>query len=100
MDQVQHESIIFCIVTVSCIFHAAQPDDDYIPTSESMEFPVGSATGEMKCLNVSIIDDDVLEDTEAFLVVMNTSDPNVMIATNITVLISDNDGIIINIILS
>lgn len=70
----------------------ALPGNDYLTTSASLEFPVGSATGDIQCVNITIVDDDVSEDTEEFMVVLSTLDSNVKIGDNLTIKIADNDG--------
>ena len=44
-------------------------------------------------MNITILEDDAVETNETFTVTLTTSDPDVMIGTNVTtVSIIDNDG--------
>ena len=49
-------------------------------------------TNETICVNVTIVDDDVLEDTESFLVTVTSSDSAYLAGRPATVFIMDNDG--------
>ena len=46
------------------------------------------------CVNVTILDNDVVEDSETFGISVSSSDPNVTLGTtpSATVVILDNDG--------
>ena len=58
-----------------------------------MIFATGSSDGDEECVNITILEDDALETSETFTVTLTTSDPDVMIDTNVTtVVILDNDG--------
>ena len=46
-----------------------------------------------KCVNITIIKDDLFEFDETFTLVLNASDPNVNIGNNVTTItITDKDG--------
>ena len=50
-------------------------------------------TDAMQCVNVTIEDDEALEGDETFTVTLATSDRNVVIEMNVTIItIMDNDG--------
>ena len=70
---------------------------DYIVVdNEQVIFPVGSATGDIQCINITIIGDDILEDDETFTV-MNTEetvDFDLQADDEETITIVDNDGIL------
>ena len=68
---------------------------DYTSVNSDRMFVTGSADGATECVNISIIDDNALEATQTFSVILSTMDPAdaVMIAVNITyITIIDNDG--------
>ena len=47
----------------------------------------------MECVNITIMEDLALEDNEVFILVMTTLDPDVILATNSTLItIGDNEG--------
>ena len=56
-------------------------------------FPVGSGEGSMQCINVSIIDDALLEGNETFIIELMASDVDVLTPANITIVtITSVDG--------
>ena len=70
-------------------FLAALSGLDYIPSTSNLSFPAGSTGGTLLCVDISIIDDNVLERNESFTVTLSTMDPGVVIrdghTTNITI---------------
>ena len=66
---------------------------DYISSSTTVIFPSGSTSGDTKCVNITLIEDDALEGNLSFTVSLTTSDPDVMILiSTATIHITDNDG--------
>ena len=61
-----------------------------------MVFPIGSAVGERRCINVPINDDVLVEFAESFSAVATSTDPNVEFdagaSDQATVTITDNDS--------
>ncbi len=75
--------------------HAAVDGSDYTSISMSpLTFYAGSTDGAQQCLNIGILDDDdAVEGEETFAVILATSDSDVMIDINVTVVaITDNEG--------
>lgn len=71
--------------------------DDFVVTNgiTSLTFPSSSTVGAVGCIQVSIIDDDTVEEIENFLVIFNSSDSGVEINpgdNQAIVSIVDNDG--------
>jgi gliding motility-associated-like protein len=64
--------------------------DDYNNTAGSVTF-IGSA-GETQTINVSLVDDPVVEDTEIFTVSLTNVNPQVSVTPNVSGTITDNDG--------
>lgn len=71
-------------------------ESEYFLAPTVVTFPAGSAQGARQCVNVTIIDDDIIEDDETFFVVFeNSSDPDVNIhhlLSRSEVRIEDRDG--------
>lgn len=60
-----------------------------------LTFPPGSSNEDMECLNIMIIDDNTLENTESLLVELTTTVIYVIVnadARETTIIIRDNDG--------
>ena len=60
-----------------------------------LTFPPGSSNGDMECLEISINDDDILENSELFEVELTTTETYVTVNSEfdeILVTIRDNDG--------
>jgi hypothetical protein len=73
---------------------SAMADTDFINTTfTSLDFAVGSMPGDTHCINVSITDDSALEGDETFNVALTltTSDPNVVLGTDMTTITITND---------
>ncbi len=74
---------------------AAMVVDDYIRFSSNNTFSSGSIDNDTRCVDVSIVDDDVLEGNQNFIVTLTTPDPNVILGNEMTtVAIIDNDGLL------
>ena len=72
---------------------AALADSDYNSISSSMVFPAGSTDNATRCVGITVIDDSALEGDQTFTVTLTTSDPGVILGTNIaTITIIDNDS--------
>ena len=57
-----------------------------------MIFPAGSTNGSTQCINITTIDDEVLEGNETFTVYLAVNSSSVMLGNNeATVTILDND---------
>ena len=66
---------------------------DYTSVSSDEVFPSGSTDGAMKCVNITILDDITVEGNHSFTVTLTTSDPDVMLGNNVTIItITENDG--------
>lgn len=66
-------------------------DVDFRGFSESLE--LNATTPNLSCYQIAIIDDDILENTEEFLLELSSDDSAVFIPTpNVTASILDNDG--------
>lgn len=77
--------------------YAAMAGFDYTSISIGQVFASGSANGTMRCVNICVQDDEALEGNQTFAVVLSTSDSNVVLGTDVTVVsIIDNDGMNIN----
>ncbi len=62
---------------------------DYINISTEAVF----TTGSIRCVDISILDDNALEGDQTFTVTLSTSDPDVMLGNDVTTItIIDNDG--------
>ncbi len=66
---------------------------DYISVSLSMSFISGSTDNDVRCVNITILDDDSLEGNQTFTLTVTTPDPDVMLGSGtITITIIDNDS--------
>ena len=66
---------------------------DYYPVSSALRFPTSSRNGSQVCVNVTVVDDPVLEGTESFNVYLTTSDSNAKLLSDLLeIIIQDNDG--------
>ena len=67
--------------------------EDYVSISFLVIFVPDSSSSRILCSNISITSDEIVEDTETFLILINTSDSNVQITQpNVSVTILDNSG--------
>ena len=65
-------SALFIIENVDNSLCSNTENEDYTPISEDLSFMV--ITGNRQCINISVVDDTVLENDEAFLIeAINTS---------------------------
>ena len=65
--------------------------------SMNIRFPVGARHNDMKCVDVSITDDNMLESNETFILELTSTDLSVLTNDNITVItITSEDGKIYN----
>ena len=79
---------IFDIITYSLILFTAP--DDYVSTSSDLTF---SQSSSRECVNVSIVNDDELENEEEFRLTLTTGEDKVnLIPDSTTVRITDDDG--------
>ena len=77
-------------ISVLCIFSAS---DDYEGIEVSLTFAADEIESREKCLSVEIIADLLVEETEGFILFINTSDPSVMIArSSSSVILHDSSG--------
>jgi len=67
---------------------------DFIGVLSTETFIPGSMDGDMKCVDITILDDDALEGDQIFTVTLTTSDPAVLLVNDeLTVTIRDDaDG--------
>ncbi len=66
---------------------------DYVGMSPFIIFSSGLTDDDTKCVDISILDDDALEENQTFNMTLTTSDPDVMLGTDLTTIaIMDNDG--------
>ena len=76
-------------------FHLAMEDIDYIFVPSDVTYPSGSTDGTPNCVNISITDDAALEGNQTFIVMLTTSDPDVLLGNDLTITsISDDDGML------
>ena len=55
-----------CHIPWQCYVYFSPATSDYAPVDTVVVFPEGSTSGDMQCVNVTILDDDVIEGTEIF----------------------------------
>ncbi len=68
---------------------AALAGSDYTNVSIEAIF----TTGSIRCVDISILDDNALEGDQTFTVILSTSDPNVLLGNDVAIIIiRDNDG--------
>ncbi len=66
---------------------------DYTTVSTDVTFTSGSTDNAAVCVYIIILDDFALEDNQIFTLMLTTSDPDVMLGSNKTLItIIDNDG--------
>ncbi len=69
-------------------------DFDYINISSTQIFISGSTGNDVRCLDITIVEDSALEGNQTFAVTLSSSDPDVMLENDITTItIIDNDGL-------
>ena len=66
---------------------------DYLSTSSYEIFPLESPNGTERCLNILIMDDDILENNESFTVTFTNPDSEITLGRTTTVItIIDDDS--------
>lgn len=74
------------------LFNIPSAFDDYIPVNDTLLFTNGTmrgGNGSQVCVEVQIVNNDVIELTESFVITANSSDPNVnssLITTTVFIL--------------
>ena len=84
-----------CLVhSKSISIGSAEHGSDYTAVSSPLTFPATNSTDDvMRCINVSITDDSVFEESETFTVTVTTTSSQVTLGNNVTtVTIIDNEG--------
>ena len=77
------------------MFPSAIAFSDHISHSSVETFVAGSTDNATRCVNVTILDDAALEGDHTFTVTLSTSDPDVVLGNNVTVItIEDNDSVL------
>ena len=72
---------------------AATNGSDYSGVSIDLVFTAGTSNGTLQCINVTIIDDSLVESNETFSVTMTTSNSVVVLGNNLTTItITDTDS--------
>ena len=73
---------------------AALAGFDYTSVSSAETFISASTNNAVRCISVSIVDDNALEADQTFTVTLSTPDMSVVLGTTATVVtIRDNDGL-------
>ncbi len=76
-----------------CLLFTAIDGSDYIRSSSEASFASGSTNNAVRCVGITILDDDALEGNQTSTVTLTTSDPDVTLGTDMTIItITDNDG--------
>ena len=65
--------------------------EDFIAVNSTLTFAPSPAPAQ-QCVNINITDDARLENTESFLLVVSSSDPDIIVVGNSIVVITDNDS--------
>lgn len=74
-------------------FKIALNQFDYTGINSYLTFNSGSTNNSIRCLNISIYDDNALEGNQIFTVMLSTTDPDVVLGNFLlTVIITDDDG--------
>ena len=83
----------------SCIYRnskyaiSAEEITDYSSVLSFIVFTLGSTDLTTKCVDIALVNDDALEGNQTFTVMLSTSDPDVIIRRNTTIItITDNDS--------
>jgi len=67
-------------------------DIDYLENSTMLLFPSNSSNNAQECINILIVDDNILEPNQTFSVLLNTSDSDVNVQNGrLEIIIVDND---------
>ena len=79
------------------MFLAATSVSDYTPLSSVETFVAGSTDNATRCVNITILDDAALEGDQTFTLTLSTSDPDVVLGNNVTLItIEDNDSVLMH----
>ena len=70
--------------------HSLSPED-YVHYEETVTVP-GASPGNRSCFSVNVLDDDLVEPTENFILSLTTGDAAIRITNSTTGVIYDNDG--------
>ena len=65
---------------------------DYNILSEMLTFPTDSSAGTMQCINITITDDEVLEEDETFTVTLTLNTAGVTLGDSETAVTITDDG--------
>ena len=65
---------------------------DYTTLVTELTFTADDGIGSVQCVNVTIIDDEILEPDQSFTVSLSSSDPVVFGIDQASIVIGDNDG--------
>ena len=79
-------------VHVRTSLHFAANVDYEEQNNEQFVFTSGSPVGTTECIDIPIIDDDKVEDTESFTFVLSSSDPVNISPSNGVAFIMDDDS--------
>ena len=83
-------------VTPHYTFHVwitlTETSDDYINLETPLIFPSSLELNQTLCINITVVDDNILESTEFFIVSIDSSDDSIFTGVPATVSIIDNDG--------
>ena len=75
------------------VYHTGLAGSDYFARSLSREFRHGSSNGDFRCVDISILDDNALEGSQEFFVILITQHRFVRIsAVKTTIIITDDDS--------
>ncbi len=68
-------------------------NSDYNDLSYSVVFTSGSTDNAVRCVEIPILEDNVLEGNQTFTVTLDSSDPGALLGTlSKTITITDNDS--------
>ena len=68
------------MLTLSCVsFQLYSASDDYAMVDGVVVFPEGSTEGDKQCINVTILEDDIVEGTETFTLTASTMEASSLI---------------------
>ena len=65
---------------------------DYLNIGQTGSFPSGSGPGDQRCVTISTFSDRIVENTETFLVQLNSFDSVIITDGTAIVNIQENDG--------
>ena len=72
--------------------------EDFVEiTNQTLTFSNSSSNGTELCSNITIIDDMTFESNETFMVTLSSSDPDVRLLNNASVItiVEDRDGVLV-----